>query len=59
MHLPTFVIILLTITIVDTFRLQSVAIRGVVRCGSKPIADAQIKLFDEDDGMIKQLYSFN
>jgi len=52
MYSSTFVLVLvslLTIAI-DAFRLQSVAIRGVVRCGSQPLADAQIKLFDEDDG---------
>ena len=32
------------------FRLQSVAVKGVVRCGNQPLANVQIKLFDEDDG---------
>lgn len=34
----------------DAFRMQSVAVKGKLMCGSQPAANVQVKLLDEDQG---------
>jgi hypothetical protein len=36
--------------VVNAFRVQSVAVRGRLLCGTVPAKDVLVKLFDEDDG---------
>ncbi|VDM71753.1 unnamed protein product [Strongylus vulgaris] len=31
-------------------RLQSVGVKGILKCGDKPAANVRVKLWDEDDG---------
>uniref|UniRef100_A0A0N4Z3B5 Transthyretin-like family protein n=1 Tax=Parastrongyloides trichosuri TaxID=131310 RepID=A0A0N4Z3B5_PARTI len=48
--LKVYTIILFLIGTCITFRMQSVGVKGVLKCGNKPASNVHVKLIDEDRG---------
>uniref|UniRef100_A0A914VDT1 Transthyretin-like family protein n=1 Tax=Plectus sambesii TaxID=2011161 RepID=A0A914VDT1_9BILA len=50
-RLAISVLLLACVSFCAAFRLQSVGARGTLKCGSRPLANTRVKLWDEDDGI--------
>ncbi|VDN08558.1 unnamed protein product [Thelazia callipaeda] len=44
-------ILLMPFMVTDAFRTQSAGVRGILMCGNEPLANAKVKLWDDDSGL--------